>query len=239
MYKNRQSAASSLSNEQLQVLLTGKFGDGCLCKPHSTYSNFRYTTNSIHKEIVEFKIRLLKELASKAGIAQKINRGYKQNVIYSASSITSILITDLYKEDWKESLEKLDELGLALWFYDDGSLHKNKLFYNLNTQKYSKEDNEYMAKYFKRKWNIIAIPTIEHKKDGRQFWYLRIRKFEGAFLISEILNKYYLKCYSYKIISSETIQKWSKLQEELKSTGKIISNIHPRTLTTMIKKIIL
>lgn len=27
---NRQSAALNLTNEQLQVILTGKFGDGCL-----------------------------------------------------------------------------------------------------------------------------------------------------------------------------------------------------------------
>ena len=28
--KTRQSAANTLSNEQIQVILTGKFGDGCL-----------------------------------------------------------------------------------------------------------------------------------------------------------------------------------------------------------------
>lgn len=235
--KNRQSAASNLSNEQYQVLLTGKFGDGCFHKNRGLNANFIYTTNSINKEIIDFKISLLGDLASKSGIREYINRGFKQNIIYIGNSITSPLITNLYNEDWKESLENMDELGLALWFYDDGSLHKNKLFYNLNTQKYSKEDNEYIAEVLKRKWDIIAMPTIERKLDGREFWYLRIRKFEGAFKISEILSKYYLNCYSYKIISSETIQKWSKLQEELKSTGKDIKDFHPRTLTTMMSKI--
>lgn len=237
--KNRQSAANNLSNRQLQVLLTGKFGDGCLYKNKNLNANFSYSTNSINKEIVEFKINLLEDLASNSGIRESINLGFKRNIIYTANSKTSPLITELYNENWKTSLEKLDELGLALWFYDDGSLHKNKLFYNLNTQKYSKEDNEYIAKYLYKKWNIRAIPTIERKKDGREFWYLRVRKFEGAFIISEILNKYYLNCYSYKIISSETIQKWSKLQEELKSMGKVISDFHPRTLTSMMNKITL
>lgn len=237
--KNRQSAANSLSNRQLQVLLTGKFGDGCLYKNKGLNANFMYSTNSINKEIVEFKINLLEDLASNSGIRENMNLGFKRNIIYTGNSKTSPLITELYNENWKNSLEKLDELGLALWFYDDGSLHKNKLFYNLNTQKYSKEDNEYIAKYLYKKWNIKAIPTIERKKDGREFWYLRIRKFEGAFTISEILNKYYLNCYSYKIISSETIQKWSKLQEELKSMGKVISDFHPKTLTSMMNKITL
>lgn len=235
--KNRQSAANNLSNEQYQVLLTGKFGDGCLHKNKEANANFMYTTNSINKEIVEFKKNLLGNLASPAKIRSYINKGFKNNIIYAGGSKSSYLITQFYNEDWKESLEKMDDLGLALWFYDDGSLHKTKHFYNLNTQKFSKEDNEYIAEVFKRKWEIIAIPTIEKKKDGREFWYLRIRKYEGAFKISEILNKYYLNCYSYKIISSETIQKWSKLQEELKSAGKDTKDFHPRTLHSMMSKI--
>lgn len=235
--KNRQSAASNLSTEQYQVLLTGKFGDGCLWKNKGLNANFTYQTNSIHKEIVEFKLKLLGNLKAKAGIRASINRGFKQNIIYTGSSSTSPLITNFYNEDWKTSLNNMNDLGLALWFYDDGSLHKSKLFYNLNTQKFSKEENEYIATVLKEKWGIIAIPTIERKTDGREFWYLRIRKFEGAFIISQILSKYYIECYKYKIISSETIQKWSKLQEELKSTGKDIKSIHPRTLTAMMNKI--
>ena len=235
--ENRQSAANSLSNEQYQVLLTGKFGDGCLHKNKGLNANFMYTTNSINKEIVEFKRNLLGNLASSAVIRASVNKGFKNNIIYTGYSKASYLITQFYNEDWKESLEKMNDLGLALWFYDDGSLHKIKHFYNLNTQKFSKEDNEYIAEVFKRKWKIIAIPTIEKKKDGREFWYLRIRKYEGAFKISEILNKYYLNCYNYKIISSETIQKWSKLQEELKSADKDIKDFHPKTLHSMMSRI--
>ena len=50
---NGQSAVTQLSNNQLQVLLTGKFGDGCLLKnPHNL--NYHYSTCSIHKEYIEF-----------------------------------------------------------------------------------------------------------------------------------------------------------------------------------------
>lgn len=233
MYDNRQSAAGKLSNEQYQVLLTGKFGDGCLYRRNGLNANFMYTTNSIHKEIVEFKYKLLGNLRPKASIRSSINRGYKPNKIYAFASKTHPLITQFANEDWKDSLENMNDLGLALWFYDDGSLHKRGLFYNLNTQKFSKEDNIYIAEYLQRKWEIKAIPTIERKKDGREFWYLRIRKFEGAFKISEIMRKYYLPCYSYKLISSETIQKWSKLQEELKSSDKV--EYTARKLSIMLK----
>jgi hypothetical protein len=53
--KNGQSAALDLSNEQLQVLLTGKFGDGCLSTPKNKDSNSNYLTNCIYKEYLEYK----------------------------------------------------------------------------------------------------------------------------------------------------------------------------------------
>ena len=112
-----------------------------------------------------------------------------------------------------------------------------KLFYNLNTQKFSKEDNELIAKYFKEKWNIIATPTIERKKDGREFWYLRIKKYDGAFEIAKILQKYPISSYNYKIICSETIRQWSKLQEELKSLNIDINSLSKKMLSNKLKQI--
>nr|DAT90444.1 MAG TPA: hypothetical protein [Caudoviricetes sp.] len=44
---------------------------------------------------------------------------------------------------------------------------------------------------------------------------------------------------SYKRWSSETIQKWSKLQEELKSQGKTPSDFCAYSLGCMMKKIVL
>lgn len=239
MNKNRQSAACNLSNQQIQVLLTGKFGDGCLVTPNKLNVNYNYLylTNGIKKSYLEYKKTLLGDLVT-SNIREAINQGYRQNIIYSFRTKQSSNITNLALMSLKDSLNLMDELGLALWFYDDGSLHKTKLFYNLNTQKYPKEVQEdVIVPFLKRKFNITAIPTIERKRDGREFWYLRIRKFEGAFTISNILLKYYIPEFDYKIICSETIQKWSKLQEELKSTDIDINSIHPRTLSAMIKKI--
>lgn len=44
----------SLSNNQLQVILTGKFGDGCLETPKDI-NNESNITNCIHKEYLQFK----------------------------------------------------------------------------------------------------------------------------------------------------------------------------------------
>ena len=132
--------------------------------------------------------------------------------------------------DLKDVIGNLDSLGIALWFYDDGSLHKDRLFYNLNTHKFSKEIQEQLFIPFFNKWGIFPKTIVERKKDGRVFHYLTIGKYDGAIKISQILEKYPLDCYSYKRWSSETIQKWSKLQEELKSKAIDIHTLPKMTL---------
>lgn len=238
----RQSAANELSNEQVQVLLTGKFGDGALATNSKAkfYPNFNfnyyYCTNCIHKEYIEYKKKLLGSLCT-SPIKESINKGFKANIIYKINSICSKAITEIACESLEKSLNRMDELGLALWFFDDGSLHKNKNFYNLNTQRYSEDINRNLiAPFLKDKFNIIAKPTIERKKDGREFWYLRIGKFDGAFKISEILKASNINCFNYKLISSETIQKWSKLQEELKSTDIDVNSLTHQKLSRLLKE---
>lgn len=237
MYSNRQSAANELNNNQLQVLLTGFFGDGSLYsrQRENKKINFYYSTNSIYKEYMEYKKNLLSDLCT-SKITESINQGFKKNTIYRIHSCTSSAITKIAELAPEKAISLMDDLGLALWFYDDGSLHKTKEFYNLNTQKFSREFNQdVIVPFLKNNFDITAIPTIERKQDGREFWYLRIRRFEGAFTITEILKKHFVNCFNYKLISSETIQKWSKLQEKLKSED--ISIKSSRILSNLLKKI--
>jgi hypothetical protein len=137
--------------------------------------------------------------------------------------------------DIETALNLMDDLGVALWFYDCGSLHKTKLFYNLNTQAFSQEINQDLFVPFLSKFGIFAKPTIERKRDGREFWYLRISRYEGAYEITQLLNKYPVHCYNYKVWSSETIQNWSKLQEQLKSIDA--TNLSIRSIAAMLRRI--
>lgn len=230
---NGKSAALNLSNEQLQVLLTGKFGDGSISTPKTCVDNSSYKTNCIHEEYIDYKIKLLGDLVSSKYYTTK--NGYSSKPIWSFYTHVHPGITKIKNMSIEDALSLMDDLGLALWFYDDGSLHKTKLFYNLNTQSFSEDINRELFVPFLAKYNIIAKPTIERKTDGREFWYLRIGKYEGAYEISEILNKYYVSCYNYKIWSSETIQNWSKLQEWLKSTDNM--NCSTRRKSSVLKKI--
>lgn len=230
---NGQSAALNLSNEQIQVLLTGKFGDGCLSTPKSCVDNSLYSSNSIHEEYVDFKMKLLGNLASKK--SRISSNGYAKTPIWQFHTHVSPDITKIKNMDIETALNLMDDLGVALWFYDDGSLHKTKLFYNLNTQAFSQEINHDLFVPFLSKFGIFAKPTIERKRDGREFWYLRISRYEGAYEITQLLNKYPVHCYNYKVWSSETIQNWSKLQEQLKSIDA--TNLSIRSIAAMLRRI--
>lgn len=208
-----------LNNNQLQVILTGIFGDGCISAPRSNNNKAIYSTSCKHREYLELKSSLLEELANPIGF-NPIN-GYAGNSIHLLTTKAHEGVNLIRGNSIEENLKLVDDLGLVLWIYDDGSLHKTKLFYNLNTQFFSRELQEDLFVPFFRERNILAKVTVERKKDGREFYYLRISRYEGASKITKLLSKYPVDCYNYKLWSSETIQKWSSFQEEAKSKGLV------------------
>lgn len=227
---NQQDFNFNLTNNQIQVLLSGMLGDGHIQTKNNISST--YSTNSIFEEYIDFKLNLLGNLKGKK--RTYINKGYKENLITYCSSRSSKEITKLNKLPIENKLKLLDNLGLALWFYDDGSLHKNYLFFNLNTQNFDKElQQSVFIPYF----NTLGMkPKLlaDKKKNGKEFYYLYFGKHFGAFEIMKILSKYPLKCFEYKLWSSETIQKWSKLQTELKNKG---IEVTPRKFTNILNGI--
>lgn len=223
----------TFTREQLQVFLTAHLGDGCI---HTSNSNSTYyITNCIHEEYIDFKKTLLGNMFKKKKLIPE--NGYANTPIWGMRSKSSKDLNILKEMDISEVVNHLDELGIALWFYDDGSLHRVKGFYNLNTHKFPKEIQEEVFIPFFHKFGIYPTLRTERKKDGRLFYYLSINKYNGADKISEILSKYPIDCYSCKVWSSETIQKWSKLQEELKSANIDIKTLSSKKLGALWSKI--
>lgn len=205
----------SLTNNEIQLLLSLYFGDGSYNK-QSLNGDYSVITNCIHKDSLEYKKTLLNTLNS-SEIVYKKNAGYKKDgMIYNWTINTNKANTDIYLTSFEKKLEMLDELGIALWFYDDGSLHKKALFYNLCTHAFTIEQQELILKRL-LDFGIKGHLLRELKKDGRVFYYISINKCDGAHIISQIMNKVKIDSMSYKLWSSTTIQEWSTLQEEWKS----------------------
>ena len=230
---NGKSAALSLSESQKQVIISGIFGDGSIVTTNSNSTYF--TTNCKYLEYLNYKKELLGELFS--SLSQVKKNGFCKTPIWILRSKSSNKLLELKTLPINDLLDNLNNLGIALWFYDDGSLHKKSLFYNLNTHSFPREIQEqYFIPFFNKK-GIFPKLQREKKKDGRTFWYLRIGKFSGADIVTTLLSKYPIPCYSYKRWSSETIQKWSKFQEELKSTGIDFNSLNSQAKAALFKKL--
>ena len=205
----------NFTREQTQVFLTAKLGDGCIST--TTSNSWIYTSNCKHLEYLEFK----KQLIGKGKISYQERNGYSNTPIYTYYGGAYPELKLIKELSLKDTLDNLDTLGLALWFYDDGSLHKRDFYYNLNTQKFSYYEHENVLLPYFTSLGIKA-KIREDLNHVHPLYYLGINKYEGAYIINQILRLYPVNCYSYKLWSSETILKWSKLQEKLKSTDRDI-----------------
>ena len=87
---NGQSAALNLSNNQLQVLLTGVFGDGSIFKCNSNI-NYVYSTNCKFEEYLDFKISLLGDISGNKSFV-KYN-GYSNSPIWRFQTLVDERIT--------------------------------------------------------------------------------------------------------------------------------------------------
>lgn len=223
MHKIGNQQGYNLTNNQLQVLLTGTFGDGHI----NQYGN--YKTNSIYKGYRDYKSILLEDISHSCG--ESINQGFKNNMIYNLYTHRNVNISLLHEKSIEYKLNLLNELGLALWFYDDGSLHHKYHFFNLNTHEFSEEIQQDLFIPFFNKLGMKPKILKDRKRDGREFSYLYFGKHFGTYEIMQILYKYPIDCFKYKLWSSETIQKWSKLKAELKSKG---IEVTPRKFTNIL-----
>lgn len=176
---------TSLSSIQEQVILGGILGDSSF----RHYNNKEYSNGIImrhslkQKDYVKYKNKLLGKLAIHYKEYEAQNSYEKEKAeawTYSNQAISKIyqLCTkDNHKHITKEWLEKLNWLGIAIWYMDDGSLNvgtKNPSIY-FHTEGYSKEENETIINFFShigikaylrhyKTYYFVAISTNDSNK---------------------------------------------------------------------------
>ena len=99
---------------------------------------------------------------------QKIDEAWHLGMDWASVKRADINITKLHNLSLEDKLDLLDELGLALWFYDDGSLHKKNGFFNLNTHSFNEEIHQDVLKPYFEKLGLKPDIYKDKKKDGRE-----------------------------------------------------------------------
>ncbi|MFN8491408.1 MAG: hypothetical protein U0350_27670 [Caldilineaceae bacterium] len=110
-----------------------------------------------------------------------------------------------------EVLEKLEDIGVAIWYMDDGNvLWRTKTRHGnpakevracgvqLSTHSFSKDENELIAEWFLRKYNILFGVYSDHRGKGN---FLRATQKEHINRFFSLVSPYVnmVDCMKYKI----------------------------------------
>ena len=200
---------TKFTKKSRNLILAMLLGDGTI----SNNNVFKLSHGYKQKEYLEWKINLLNEYGIKNnGLKEYISTcGYNLGflVYYSQMSITpfiKVLRRIIYKPKKnyanRKLLNRLDSLGLAIWYMDDGHINIRKTndkihgFYIKIATCLTKENNQIIIDYFKEVWNI----SFYQFKEGKETYSLCCGTQEGLKFI-EIVKKHIESCPSmiYKI----------------------------------------
>lgn len=168
----------SLSKEQKRLLIALLIGDGTISNNYV----FKLSHSIEQKEYLEWKVNLLDRFGIKNnGIKEYISScgyNYGKRVLYSQMSLHSTikaLRRSVYipkKTFTRKLLNWLDELGLAIWFMDDGFININEseqrhgsIQRNIRISTCVDEQTcNMMINYFKERWNVEFRPFLEKSR---------------------------------------------------------------------------
>ena len=194
----------TLSQPQQQIIFGGLLGDAYFnkkigyirfsqCKKQEEYLLWKYSffdetsTSKIYKRIYEQGyINYSFEFKKKSELNDLYS--YLKHHLYANSGRKKISL---------EFLSNINELGLAIWWMDDGCLcnHKGNRWGKLCTECFNYEEHILLQKYFKDKWDI----DVSIKQEKGKYYFLR-------FNVSA-LRKLFALIYNYVLCVPSMIYK--------------------------------
>ena len=184
--------SNKMSERQKQIITGSLLGDGSVYR-YKYRSAFTANHSYKQKEYVDWLYSELESICRKK--PSYLNNGGWGTVNYRLYTLgrkeildlCDILYVDNKKTVTLDYLNRLDELGLAVWFMDDGS------YGTLSTHSFTKEENELISKWFKDRWDIKT--TVKQYKN-RDLYYIQINSMAK---FASIIKEYIHPTMIYKI----------------------------------------
>lgn len=190
-----------ITNEQEQIIIGSLLGDGHIGYSGKLSKNCRLTISHSIKQLeyLKFKYNILKSLCNKEiSIKNRIDNRFN-NISHKMCTIKTKSLINLttYQNNWYinnkkhifiSDFEKIEALGLAIWFMDDG-YHSNKSLI-IATNSFIKDDLVKVQKVLFDKFNIETII----RKDNQ----LYIRRKSNKIFIN-LIKSYIIPSMQYKI----------------------------------------
>ena len=158
------------SEEEFQIFLGGMLGDSSMSIGNTCINARLQFAHSLEQQnYALWKYEKLKRFCVNPRIEENLDK--RTNKIYKRISIWTKrdpLFTKFYYKFYnnkvkfidKELFRKIEPLGLAVWFMDDGYKHSNSI--SIATNCFTAEDIDYMIQTLKEKYNLIFTRTKEN-----------------------------------------------------------------------------
>lgn len=203
----------SISTDAEQIILGSILGDGYMSPnrhPENTHltlnSELRITHGIKQKEYVEFKKRLLEKEGIKCHLCFIDNRPthfingieVRENGTYQLKTQRNISFNFYRKMFYRPNkkltryLYKLNALGLAIWFMDDG--FKNGRGFNIATDSFTFKEVYFLQKMLKHNFNLDTTVVTYHQNKPRLYIRTSCR---DAFI--KLISPYMCESMMYKL----------------------------------------
>lgn len=191
-----------ISDYEFQILIGGLLGDGSISiNRNKIFGRYTFAHAEKQKNYCIWKAKQLQNLVYYPRVFnpryhydKRTNKIYTSYFCYSKECVQLKELHDRWytnniKHICYEDLFKLDALGLAIWFMDDG--YKSLSGYYIATLCFSNEDLQLISKYFLDKWNIEITIT----KNNEVYIPAKYRKH-----FTEIIKPYIHSDCKYKLL---------------------------------------
>lgn len=190
-----------ISQAELQIFLGSTLGDGTLFLSQGTYPGFSEGKKYAHRPYLEWKAEQL--VRFKPHIFDRMSCGYSSTVLQTKRWPNLAPLRQAFYPEGKKVVPKglmneLRELGLAVWFQDDGSYDGHSA--SLATYGFTTEENEWLAKeYFPLQWGLTPRLDRKKRRHGEDFMYaLRFRVADTRIFI-DLVRPWIVPVMSYKV----------------------------------------
>ena len=205
------SPEKKITDIQKQILLGSLLGDGSVRYTKRFLNGQSTGVKMMQSEqrlpYLHFKKELMGwHITSESSQTSGWNKVPMHTLGTESSDIMTNIIRDLgiinikgkkiVTEKW---LDTLTPLGLAVWYCDDGSIaYKKGVSVRINTQGFTRKENELIIEYFRQKWDLNFLIAPEKRKN-KNLYSIRANT-EDSIRFLEIVSDYIPTCMSYKTI---------------------------------------
>ena len=222
--RRKQDNGLSLSNEERQVILGSLLGDASIAiNKNGVNAYYRELHSKSQKGYLIWKSNYLEkfnfQIRERKIFDKRTNKNYEQVLIWTKAHP---VLTEFYylfyrerKEVSREILDQITELGLAVWYMDDGYYNYEGQRCCLSTDNFSYDSHTIIRDWFKEKWDLDS--GIHKSGKGYNICFNKI----NADKFLRLIDPFCIDLFHYKLghLKEENNEK-IKLKNHLRNKNK-------------------